>query len=407
MPKFLYVAKNSNGESKTGEMVANDERGVAQQLKSDGFVVTSVKELEEGDDRGVKIKFIDRFSTVSLSDKMMFARNLGVMTSAGLTVAKSVKNLSAQTKNKKFSQVLMNVYEDIRSGKNLSESMARFPGIFSELFVNMVKIGEIGGNLDETLKIVATQLEKEHALKSKVRGAMIYPAVILVAMTGVAFLMLTYILPQITGVFKDMEVELPQSTQAIVNLSDFLANNSLLSLTIIVSIGVIGKIFLSTNAGKSFFSFVVLKLPVIKNMVIKINCARFSRIYSSLLRSGVSSIDALKIVANTLSNVYYKRAIRDSVKKIQKGVDLSAVINKNGNIFPVLVSQMIEVGEQTGETEAILLKMAEFYEGQVDQATKNLSSIIEPVLMIVMGIGVGFFAISMLQPMYGLMENIK
>lgn len=407
MPKFLYVAKNSEGESKTGEIVASDERGVAQQLKSDGFFVTSVKEMETEEDGGVKIKFMDRFSTVSLSDKMMFARNLSVMTTSGLTVAKSVKNLSAQTQNKKFSQILLSIYEDIRKGKNLSDGMARYPGVFSELFVNMVKIGEIGGNLDETLQIVAVQLEKEHALRSKVRGAMIYPMVILVAMTGVAILMLTYILPQITGVFKDMDVELPRSTQMIVGLSDFLTNHSILVILFVVGLLIGGKILLGTAGGKKALSFTILRLPAIKSMVIKINCARFSRIYSSLLKSGVSSIDALKIVSNTLSNFYYKKAINDSVKEIQKGVDLSEVIGRNRDIFPVLVSQMIEVGEQTGETEAILLKMAEFYEGQVDQATKNLSSIIEPVLMIVMGIGVGFFAVSMLQPMYGLMENIK
>ena len=407
MPKFLYVAKSSDGETKTGEIVANDERGVAQQLKSDGFFVTSVKEMETKDEGKVKIKFMDRFSTVSLSDKMMFARNLSVMTTSGLTIAKSVKNLSAQTKNKKFSQILLNIYEDVRSGKNLSESMARFPGVFSELFVNMVKIGEIGGNLDETLKIVAIQLEKEHTLRSKVRGAMIYPAVILVAMTGVAFLMLTYVLPQITGVFKDMDVELPKSTQFIVDTSDFLVNNSLLVIILMISFVILGRILLKTKSGKKILSFTILRIPAIRGMVIKINCARFSRIYSSLLKSGVSSMDALKIVANTLSNFYYKKAINESVKEIQKGVDLSTVIGKNNEIFPILVSQMIEVGEQTGETEGILLKMAEFYEEQVDQATKNMSSIIEPVLMIIMGIGVGFFAVSMLQPMYGLMENIK
>jgi len=407
MSKFLFVAKNYDGETKTGEIVAKDERGVAQQLKSDGFLVTSVKEMKFEDDKKVKIKFVDRFSKVSLSDKMMFARNLSVMITAGLTIAKSVKNLSEQTKNKKLSQVLLSIYEDINAGKNLSDSMARFPGIFDELFVNMVKVGEIGGNLDETLQIVSIQLEKEYTLRSKVRGAMIYPAVILIAMLGVAFLMLTYILPQITGVFKDMDVELPKSTQFVINLSEFLSNHSVFSLVLIISFIVLGKLFLRTKIGKKILSFIVLKLPGVKSMVIKINCARFSRIYSSLLKSGVSSIDALKIVSNTLSNFYYKKVVNESVKEIQKGVDLSQVIRRNKATFPILVSQMIEVGEQTGETEAILLKMAEFYEEQVDQATKNLSSIIEPVLMIVMGIGVGFFAVSMLQPMYGLMENIK
>lgn len=406
MPKFLYVAKNYDGETKTGELVAKDEQGVAQQLKADGFLVTSVKEMEDNDGK-VKVAFMDRFTKIALKDKMMFARNLSVMISSGLTVSKSIRNLADQTDNKKLSQILLSIYEDIKAGKNLSDGMAKYPSVFNELFVNMVKIGETGGNLDETLTIISVQLEKENALMSKVRGALMYPAVIMVAMGGVAVLMLTYVLPQMTGVFKDMDVELPKSTQLIIGASDLFKEHSVLVLISFVIVGIIFKVGLKTKLGKKFSSFVVLRMPAIKNIVIKTNCARFSRIYSSLLRSGVTSLDALKIVENTLSNYYYKKALRESVKQIQKGVDLSKVIGENERIFPVLVKQMIEVGEQTGETEVILVKMAEFYEDEVNQVTKNISSIIEPVLMLFMGIAVGFFAISMLQPMYGLMENIK
>ncbi len=406
MPKFLYVAKNYDGEMKSGELVANDERGVAEQLKADGFLVTSIKLIKNKDDKA-KIKFIDRFTTISLQDKMMFARNLSVMISSGLTISGAMKNLSVQLKNKKFQQILVNIHNDIQSGKTLSSAMSKYPAVFSELFVNMVKVGEIGGNLDETLKIVAVQLEKEHSLRSKVIGAMVYPAVIMVAMGGVGVLMLTYILPKITSVFKDMDVVLPKSTQFVIALSDILKQHALLMTIFLIMVIVLSKLALKTDTGKKALGFVLLRTPAIKNMVIKINCARFSRIYSSLLKSGVTSLESLKIVSNTLSNYYYKKAINDSIKRIQKGVDLSKVIGENGDIFPILVKQMLEVGEQTGETESILLKMAEFYEMEVDQLTKNLSSIVEPVLMIVMGGAVGFFAVSMLQPMYSLMDNIK
>ncbi|MFA6183939.1 MAG: type II secretion system F family protein [Parcubacteria group bacterium] len=406
MPKFLYVAKNYDGEIKTGELVAKDEQGVAQQLKSDGFLVTSVREMEE-DDGKVKVDFMDRFTKIDLKDKMMFARNLSVMISSGLTVSKSIRNLADQTKNKKFTQILLGIHEDIKAGKNLSDSMAKYPGVFNELFVNMVKIGETGGNLDETLTIIAVQLEKEAALLGKVKGALMYPAVILVAMGGIGVLMLTYVLPQMTSVFKDMDVELPKSTQFIINMSDLFKDHSVLVLITAVLLVILIKISMGTKSGKKMISFLALKIPAINNIVIKTNCARFSRIYSSLLRSGVSSLDALRIVSNTLSNYYYKKALRDSVKQIQKGIDLSKIIGENDKIFPVLVRQMIEVGEQTGETEAILIKMAEFYEDEVNQITKNISSIVEPILMLFMGIAVGFFAIAMLQPMYGLMENIK
>jgi type IV pilus assembly protein PilC len=406
MPKFLYVAKNYDGEVRTGEIVAKDEQGVAQQLKAEGFLVTSVKEMED-EGANPKVAFMDRFTKISLKDKMMFARNLSVMISSGLTISKAIKNLADQIENKGFNKILTSIHEDIKAGINLSDSMAKYPGVFNELFVNMVKIGETGGNLDETLNIIAVQLEKEHALLSKVRGALMYPAVIMVAMGGVAVLMLTYVLPQLTGVFKDMDVELPASTKFIIGASDLFKEHSILVLIAFIALGISAKTLLKTKGGKKFISYISLKLPAIKNIVIKTNCARFSRIYSSLLRSGVTSLDALKIVSNTLSNYYYKRALRDSIREIQKGVDLSVVIGKNNKIFPILVRQMLEVGEQTGETEAILLKMAEFYEDEVNQVTKNISSIVEPVLMLFMGIAVGFFAISMLQPMYGLMENIK
>ncbi|HBI16932.1 MAG: hypothetical protein UR60_C0010G0010 [Candidatus Moranbacteria bacterium GW2011_GWF2_34_56] len=406
MPKFLYVAKNYDGEIRTGELVAKDEQGVAQQLKADGFLVTSVKEIED-DDGKVRVDFMDRFTKIALKDKMMFTRNLSVMISSGLTISKSIRNLADQTKNKRFSQILLSIHEDIKSGKNLSDGMAKYPSVFNELFINMVRIGETGGNLDETLSIIAVQLEKEHALLSKVRGALMYPAVIMVAMAGVAVLMLTYVLPQMTGVFKDMDVELPKSTQFIIKTSDIFKEHSVLVIVAMIAIVVVLKIAAKTKIGKRIISYMVLRIPAINNIVIKTNCARFSRIYSSLLRSGVTSLDALKIVANTLSNYYYKKAIRESIKQIQKGVDLSKVIGENDKIFPVLVKQMVEVGEQTGETEAILIKMAEFYEDEVNQVTKNISSIVEPILMLFMGIAVGFFAIAMLQPMYGLMENIK
>ena len=404
--KFIYTAKSADGKSKGGEISAPDERAVAQQLRVDGYIVTSIKKIEEQEIK-TSVSLMDRLQTVPLKEKMMFARNLSVMISSGLTVSRAVHNLGAQTKNKRFRKILESLFEDLQSGKNLSEGLAKYPSVFSELFVNMVRVGEAGGNLDEVLNIVATQLEKEHELLSKVKGAMMYPAVIVVAMIGIGILMLTYVLPKITGVFKDMQVELPPTTQFIINLSDIFKNHSLLVGLSFVLLLVFLKIFLETQTGKKTLSFLTLNLPVISNIVIKVNCARFARIYSSLLRSGINVTEALKIVANTLTNYYYKKSIEKGMEQIQKGISLSKIIASNGKIFPVLVTQMIEVGEETGKTEAVLMKLAEFYEEEINQITKNMSSIIEPVLMVLIGGAVGFFAIAMLQPMYSLMENIQ
>lgn len=406
MPKYIYTAKSYSGESKGGEIVAKDEQALAQQLRSDGFLVTSIKLIEEKEE-SVNIKLFDRFKTVPLKEKMVFAKNLAIMIASGLTISRAVLNLSAQTNNKTFKKILADVYDEMQGGKTLSEGLGKYPGVFNELFINMVKVGETAGNLDEVLKIIAEQLEKENSLLSKVKGAMIYPAVIITAMIGIAIIMLTFVLPKIMGVFKDMEVELPATTKLIIDLSELMRNNSILVIIFFCLALFLGRFFLKTENGKRFASLISIKIPVIKNIVIKVNCARFARIYSSLLKSGVNAIDALKIISNTLTNYYYKQAIYKGIEDIQKGVSLSKVLSAQPTIFPILVSQITEVGEETGKTETVLLQLAEFYEEEVDLITKNMSSIIEPFLMIIIGSAVGFFAVAMLQPMYSLMDKIK
>ncbi len=406
MPKFFYTAKNATtGETSGGEMDAKDEKSLAQDLRVDGLLLTSFKEEEV--ESVLQVKFFDRFKSVPLKEKMTFTRNLSVMVSSGLTVTRAINNLGLQTKNKTFQKILQSVNDDLQEGKTLSEGLGKYPTVFNELYVNMVYVGEVSGNLEQVLDILALQLEKENDLSSKVRGALIYPAVIVVAMVGIGILMLVYILPKITGVFKDMDVKLPATTQAIMALSDFLRGHAILSITIVV-VSVVGvKMFAGTKVGKRFFDFVFLHLPIVGNIIIKVNCARFARIYSSLLKSGVSVVNALSIVSKTLSNVYYRDALAEGIAEVQKGVDLSKVIARYENIFPLLVSQIISVGEETGKTETVLQRLAEFYEEEVSQITKNMSSIIEPILMLFIGGGVGFFAVAMLQPMYSVLENIK
>lgn len=406
MSKFFYTAKNATtGETSGGEMEAADEKSLAQDLRAQGLLLTSFKEEQVAS--SLQVKFFDRFKTVPLKEKMTFTRNLSVMVSSGLTISRAVHNLSLQTNNKTFRQILNDVNDDLQSGKTLSEGLGKYPSVFNELYVNMVYVGEVSGNLEEVLDILALQLEKENDLLSKVRGALIYPAVIVVAMIGIGILMLVYILPKITGVFKDMNVELPATTRAIMALSDFIRGHALLTIALVVVVVVGTKLFAGTAPGKRFFSLVFVRMPIVGNIVVKVNCARFARIYSSLLKSGVSVVNGLTIVSKTLSNVYYKDALAEAIAEIQKGVELSKIIGKYPVIFPLLVTQILEVGEETGKTETVLQRLAEFYEEEVSQITKNMSSIIEPILMLFIGGGVGFFAVAMLQPMYSVLENIK
>ncbi len=405
--KVFYSAKNYSGETKAEEIDVENERELASQLRVDGYILTSFKELSEEKKNNTSVKFMDRFFSISLKDKLMFTRNLSVMISSGLPISKSVYNISLQTKNKKFQQILNNIFDDIQAGTTFADGLAHYPNVFGDLFVNMVRVGESSGNLEEILEILSIQLEKEHDLTSKIKGAMTYPAVIIVAMIGIAVLMLTYILPKMMGVFADMKVDLPASTQFIIEMSNMLRAHYIAVAVGLVFFIMAIRFLLTTESGKRILGFILINIPVIKNMVIKVNCARFARIYSSLLRSGVPVVQALTIISNTLTNYYYKKAAKDGIEDVQKGVSLSTVIGKNPKVFPVLMAQMAQVGEETGKTEVVLLKLAEFYEDEVDQISKNMSSIIEPVLMIFIGGAVGFFAISMLQPMYSLMDNIK
>jgi type IV pilus assembly protein PilC len=405
MTKYLYTAKSVEGKPRSGEMEAKNERDLALLLRGDGYIVTSIERVEEKDGKP-HIKFIDRIQGVSLKEKLFFTRNLSVMISSGLTIARALSNLSVQTKNKHFQAILDNVYADVQKGLPLSDALEKYPAVFNDLFVNMIRVGEVGGTLEESLNIVTLQMEKDHELRSKVKGAMLYPSIIIVAMIIIGIIMLTYILPQILGVFGDMEVELPATTMFIIGLSEFFGK-----FKILIGLGLIGggiglKAFTSTDIGKKAASMTLLKMPILKNIVIKVNCARFARIYSSLLHSGVSVVDSLEIVAKTLSNTFFKEAILEGRSKIQRGIDLSSVLAEYPNIFPVIVAQMIKVGEETGKTEDMMVKLAEFYEEEVNQITKNLSSIIEPVLMLLIGGAVGFFAVAMLTPMYSVLENV-
>jgi len=403
--RIFYTAKSYTGETKSGEMNVKDERDLAGQLRTDGFVLTSFKEMKEDDK--VKVNFFDRFTKIPLSEKMMFARNLSVMIASGLSLSKAIRNITIQTQNKRFIGILKVVQDDLQTGTTLADALAKYPAVFGDLFVNMIRVGETSGNLEEVLNILAVQLEKEYEIIRKVRGALVYPAVILVAMILIGIVMMVYVVPQITGVFKDLHADLPASTMFIINTSEFFRNHFIIAVSLVVAVIFAIKIALTTSSGKKALGLITIKIPVIKNIVIKMNCARFARIYSSLLKSGVPVVEALKILSRTLTNFYYKRALEKAAESIQKGINLSKLIYEEKAIFPVLVPQMIEVGEETGKTDLVLMNLAQFYEAEVDQLTKNLSSIIEPVLMIIIGSAVGFFAVSILQPMYSVLENIK
>ncbi len=396
--KYKYVAIDNNGE-RTKE-VANfeNETELSKYLHSKGLFLVSAEPVKSS--KKASISFLKK---VSLSEKMFFIRHLKVMISAGLSLSKALDALEKQTKNNFLKEAVITIKDDVKSGKRFSEALLRHPAIFSEFFYNMIRASEESGTTEEVLGILSDHIEKEYSLKSKIKGALIYPAVIISAMLGVGVIMLVFVIPQLAQTFKEMELELPNSTQAIISIGGFLANNLILIPVAIIGIAFSTTLFLRTKTGKRVFSWISLKIPLIATFTRNTSSAHISRTLSSLLNSGTSITRSLEIVTNTLGNLYFQDAIAATSEKVKKGEKLSEALSQYDDILSPLIIQMVEVGEETGETSSLLLKVAEFLEEEVEATTKNLTSIIEPILMILIGVAIGFFAISMLQPMYSML----
>jgi len=406
MPRYNYIGKTLEGEPRSGTIEAKDEYQLARILRREGCILISA---ESGEAKKEKKKFtfsIPFFGWVSLTEKIMFSRNLGVMIAAGVPLPRGLKILSGQSKNKKFKRILLDVREEIIKGKTFSGALSRYSKVFSELFVSMVKVGEETGTMEDVLKVVVQQMEKEHQIKSKIKGAMVYPAVILSAMICIGILMLIMVVPRLAKVFVELGVELPMTTKLVIATGSFLAKFWYTLPVIIIFVIVLLRTALRTKVGKLVFDTLILKIPIFSPIIKKTNSAHTVRTLSSLISAGVPIVRSLEIVSNSLSNVNYKKAISEAAEKVRKGGKLAEVLKKYENIYPNLVIQMIEVGEETGETANILEKLAEFFEEEVSNATKNLSAVIEPVLMLIIGAAVGFFAISMIQPIYSIMQTL-
>jgi len=407
MTTYSFSAKSISGEIKTGTMDAESETELAHTLREQGFILTSVQSTREPlKTRNRLVEFLPSFNRVPLAEKMIFARHLAVMIGAGLSITRALETLASQTRNKAFSKVISQVSQDVQKGQPLAESMNKHPQIFSELFVNMVKVGETGGGLEDILKLLSHQLEKEYELNSKVRSAMIYPSVIIVFMLAIGILMMTMVVPKLMLIFQEMNADLPITTQFIISLSGFLTQQWLPSLIFVVSLVLAIRFLLKTKRGKMTFDAVLLRLPIFGDISKKINAARLARTLGSLIESSVPIVQGLQIVAGTMGNYYFRDSLVKAAEDVQKGNPLSKIIKTYPHLYPPTVNQMIEVGEETGTLGAILVKLADFYEEEVSNITKGMSAIIEPILMVVIGIAVGFFAISMIQPMYSIMSGM-
>ena len=405
MPLYSYIAKNFKGVSKTGFIEAKDQSDVAKILREEGYILTSVK--IQGEQKKEKRSFsIPFFNKVSLSEKLIFTRNFQVMVSSGIALPHSLEILSKQAKSAKFRKIISEIAEEILKGGNFSDVLARYPAVFSDLYCNMVKVGEESGTLEEVLSVLTRQMEKEYELKSKIKSAMVYPAVIIVAMLGIGALMLVMVIPKLAETFVELGIELPLTTRIVIGIANFTSKFWYLLPLIIFGIITLFRSALKTKLGRAILNKVIFKIPIISQLIKKTNSAYTVRTLGSLISAGVPIVRSLELTAGSLNNVYYKAAILDAAEQVKKGAKLAEALKKHEKIYSALVVQMLEVGEETGKTSEILQKLADFFEEEVSVATKNLSTIIEPVLMIIIGAVVGFFVIAMVQPMYGMIQTL-
>lgn len=406
---YSYTAVARDGRSASGELEAGSERELAEKLRREGLIL-----LETRLPRAAKaLNWSRRLASwgvllrrVSLVERMVFARNLAVMIGAGLALTKSLEALEAQTPNPALATIIRNLRDSVLKGKSLAESLRPHESRFGPLFVNMVESGEISGNLEKVLKLLSRQMRKDHELRSKVRGALIYPAIIAIALVAVGALMMIYVVPTLTQTFRELDIALPVTTQLIIATSEFLTNYGLWVLMGFALLAALAWRAVQTPAGRALWDSALLRLPILGSLLQKLNSARFARTLSSLLSSGIPFVKSLEVTATVLGNTHFRKTVSQAAGRIQQGSKLAEILASRPDLFPPVVTQMVAVGEETGTLARMLLRLALFYEEEVAAITQNLSSVIEPILMIVIGAVVGFFAISMIQPIYSGLGNL-
>lgn len=400
--KYKYV---KSGEEVEDTKSFSDKGALYALVRSEGGSILSVEEVET---KKSLLKFFSFGKGVSVEEQIAFAKNMAVMIDAGLSISRALTVLQKQSKNKNLLELLKSISEAVNAGETLSKSLEARPDVFSDLFVAMVKAGEESGKLSSSLRIIASQLEKSHQLSKKIKGAMIYPSVIIFIMVVIGIVLMVYMVPTLTETFIGLNIELPLPTRIVIAISEFLRQNVLITFGSLLTLMFAGITFVKTKKGKNFVDTLVLYTPMIKNMSKEVNAARTSRTLSSLISSGVDIVSALGITSKVLQNHYFKAVIDDAAKKVELGEQLSdSLSNEKGDLYPVFVAEMLAVGEETGKMSEMLQNIADYYEAEVDQKTKDLSTIIEPFLMVIIGVAVGLFAVAMMLPTYSLVDAIQ
>ncbi len=402
MASFAYTAINATGAEVSGEVAAPDLEAAREQLRMKGLLAQLIEQQEE-----TEAASGGAFKKVKPKSLQIFSRQFATMIDAGLNVVSALVILEEQTDDKVLAEVVTHLREDVEGGLLLSQAMGRHPKVFSRLFVAMVEAGEAAGILDSVLDRVAFQIEKETQIKRRVKGAMIYPAMVMAFATLVLTGMLLFLVPVFVGIFEELGGELPALTQVVVDASDLLRSKWYIIFPLLGG-GAWGiRRYKKTESGRQLWDRTKLRIPMkIGQVVLKVTMARFSRTLSTLVAAGVDIIKALEITGNTSGNWVVEEALADVRARVHEGVPIAQPLIENP-VFPAMVSQMVKIGEETGELDKMLGKIADFYEDEVDASIQSLTSIIEPLMMIGVGVMVGVIIISMYLPMFKMLTLIQ
>lgn len=404
MARFIYTA-TKDGKKITGSVEATTKEAALKTLAHQDIHTLIIKEESAKNGLSGLLKFGHKVKSREL---VVFTRQLSTMVSAGVPLTRALATLQSQTESKYFNTVIGAINKDIEGGMPLATAFSKYPNIFSDVYVNMVHAGEAGGILDEILKRLASQVEKDASIRKKIKSAMAYPMVIL-SITILAFFgIMIFIIPKLGDILKDLggeNAELPVYTQALLSASGFMQQN-VVFIVIILALGIFGlRRYIKTPNGKYKLHSLLLRLPIIKVVIIKIAIARFARTFASLMSSGVAVLDALEVTGGAIGNKVIEAELKQAAVHVKNGKQLSETLADSKH-FPAIVAQMLAIGEETGQIDTILLKVAEFYEEEVDAVIDGISSLIEPLMIIVLGSIVGLIAASVMGPIASLSQNV-
>ncbi|MDD3292684.1 MAG: type II secretion system F family protein [Candidatus Pacebacteria bacterium] len=403
--KYFFNAKDSKGMTQKGTIEASSRDVVLDILASQGLFPISIE--EETVAKGALNKKIVLFDSVSHKDVVMFTRQLSIMIDANVSPAEALDTLASQVNKENFKEKIYNIAKDVRGGSLLSKAFSKYPEVFSSFYINMIRSGEVSGDLPRILQRVAEHLESEYSIRSKTVGAMIYPAVILVVFVLIFIVIMVFIIPGLIGVLEGSSQELPAATKIVMAISNFFVKFWYLVVLGIIAIISFFTFYIKTEEGKEMMDNLVFKIPIFGGFVKNLLLARFAENLSTLISAGIQITEALEVVSNLIGNNLYKRALLETKTKVIKGDSLSSVLSNYPHIISPLFVQMVSVGEKTGKLDTSLMNIVKFYKQEAETFINSLSSIIEPILMIILAVMVGGLVAAVILPIYQISTTIQ